>query len=653
MPGKKGSFGKNNKKTKKSQQPKFADAEEDDMEMFNDENQDFFDEEFVPPEGEDLDEFDENADFNLEGEDLDEFDENDEDLINQGDDDIDQEGEFAKLDGFDGEDDLEGEFDEEGEDDEDADVPRDDSDDGPEEKVIIDSAKLKMVIKGVNQNSKQAFKMFLKIFRGIIIQGLSDEGMKQSKRRSIAYEVEDGKVYNKIITFALTKIPHVLKKYIETEGLKRGGNTLTKKAMILCNSYFANFMKLLQKTHDKNILTYILTNSILLVKIISYTPVYMRKFMKTLIGFWGTHESNVVKFKAFLNLRAICTDATEQDNIETIYRKMYLVFIKSTRDVNWFKYDQIRFMINCFVELLAQNKVSAYMIGFSYIRSIALHLKNCMKERTRENIFKIYNWQFLNAIRLWFSAIGAYPDKDDLGRLAHPLIEVTIGILKFYPNVKYAPFRLHLISCLSDFSRKSGLYIPITPFLFEMLGEFSFKKKRDKSSTKQFDFTINVRAGKQILKSHIFYEQLFKRIVNELVEIYSNITNYLCFPESLVTPRLFLKKILKDMRAAEPKLELKRLIQLLDENEQDFRKARERMELLKGKDGVSSFTKDHDKKILKRLNINKLSQKIKQDAEGYIKQNILSEQERFYAGEEEQEENDGEYDDGIEEEITE
>jgi len=55
------------------------------------------------------------------------------------------------------------------------------------------------------------------------------------------------------------------------------------------------------------------------------------------------------------------------------------------------------------------------------------------------------------------------------------------------------------------------------------------------------------------------------------------------------------------------------------------------------------------------LNINKLSAKIKKDAEAYIKQNILSEQEKFYAGE--NEEDDGEleegYDDGrMEEEVA-
>jgi len=54
---------------------------------------------------------------------------------------------------------------------------------------------------------------------------------------------------------------------------------------------------------------------------------------------------------------------------------------------------------------------------------------------------------------------------------------------------------------------------------------------------------------------------------------------------------------------------------------------------------------------LKRLNINKLSAQIKVDAEGYIKQNILSEQEKFYAGEGEEDDAD-QYDDGIEEEVA-
>lgn len=145
------------------------------------------------------------------------------------------------------------------------------------------------------------------------------------------------------------------------------------------------------------------------------------------------------------------------------------------------------------------------MVGFTFIRDIAIHLKNCMKDRNKENIFKLYNWQFLNIIRLWFVVIGSYPDKDDLGRLAHPLIETTLGIFKFYPQAKYAPFRLHLIDFLNEFMHKTNIYIPVVSLALSLLQEISFSKKRDKKLARTFDFEINVKVQKEFLKSETFY----------------------------------------------------------------------------------------------------------------------------------------------------
>ena len=156
-------------------------------------------EEFVPPEDiEDLDEMDENE---YGEEDFAELDGLDEDaLIGQG------EAEF----------DEHGDFDEEGEEGEEGHEEEEFGEDEEEERIVIDNAKLKMVIQGVAKNSKQALKMFLKIFRGIVLQGISEEGdKKKTRKRKISYEVESGKVYNKVITYALTKVPHVIKRYIE------------------------------------------------------------------------------------------------------------------------------------------------------------------------------------------------------------------------------------------------------------------------------------------------------------------------------------------------------------------------------------------------------------------------------------------------------
>lgn len=192
---KKGSRG-GDKSFKKSHQFKndIDEDNEDELDLYNDENEDFFDEEFVPPEGEDLDEFDE-ATEDVDMRELDEV----------GDEDID--GEDFGEEGEGEDDEMMGEEENDG-----------DDDFGQVEKIVIDNAKLSVVIKQANQNSKGALKLFLKIFKGIIMQGLSDEldeGKKKKRKNIVEYEVESGKVYNKIIRFALTRVPHLLKYQIE------------------------------------------------------------------------------------------------------------------------------------------------------------------------------------------------------------------------------------------------------------------------------------------------------------------------------------------------------------------------------------------------------------------------------------------------------
>lgn len=211
----KGSFpkSKNTKKDKKAKSSDFDAENGDDMDMFmeEDEHGDFFDEEFIAPEGEDLDEMDE-----IDEDALAELDE--EDMAGAGEDE-----EF---------DDMEGEdFDEEeGDGDEDEDDMQEDQEErvgkeyAKEEKIVIDNAKLSMVIKAINKKSKKALRMFLKIFRGIVMQGLGDEVEKKKQKKGTVktiYEVESGSVYNKAIKFALTKIPHVLKETIEHVSMLR------------------------------------------------------------------------------------------------------------------------------------------------------------------------------------------------------------------------------------------------------------------------------------------------------------------------------------------------------------------------------------------------------------------------------------------------
>jgi nucleolar complex protein 2 len=204
------------------------------------------------------------------------------------------------------------------------------------------------------------------------------------------------------------------------------------------------------------------------------------------------------------------------------------------------------------------------------MREIAIHLKNCMKERTKENVHKIYNWQLLNCIRIWFAVIGAYPAMDDLGKLSHPLIEISYGILKFYPNPRYAPLRLHLLNYLDEFSYKSNIYIPTIHYYFELLREANVNKKRDKTFTKAYDFTINVKVQKMYLKANLYYTELFKLVLTRLNHSLSNLAQYISYPESIVIVKNLLRKFIKETKNKELRDDLKKTVEIIDKNSQVY-----------------------------------------------------------------------------------
>jgi hypothetical protein len=184
MPNKKVSKSKKSRFNKKKSNT-FKDVDED----FEDDEHLFFDEEFQPPEGEDLDE----PDFeNL-----------------QDPDGEDPEGQDA---GFDqGEIDPEAEFDGEFINDDIAPMSIHEA-----KKITITQDRLSKILEKTEAKSKRGLKMFLKVFSSAINQGTEDEDEDIKKRHvPVEFEVEDGEVYNEVVSFALEKAPFYLQNFLK------------------------------------------------------------------------------------------------------------------------------------------------------------------------------------------------------------------------------------------------------------------------------------------------------------------------------------------------------------------------------------------------------------------------------------------------------
>lgn len=183
MPNKNSSKSKKHRFNKKKSNT-FKEIDED----FEDDEHLFFDEEFQPPEGEDLDEPDydnlpEPEQGDLDGEDGD----------------LDEEGELPEGD-FDGEfitDDIEPEIRE-------------------AKKIVITQERLSKIVEKTEEKTKRGLKMVLKVFSSAVNQGTEDEDADIKRRHiPVEFEVEDGEVYNEVVTFALEKVPLYLQHFLK------------------------------------------------------------------------------------------------------------------------------------------------------------------------------------------------------------------------------------------------------------------------------------------------------------------------------------------------------------------------------------------------------------------------------------------------------
>ena len=73
------------------------------------------------------------------------------------------------------------------------------------------------------------------------------------------------------------------------------------------------------KPHDSDILAFILTNSIKIIKLFRKSKPYLRKFIKVILDFWSNNESNTVKFKAYLNIRQLAQNYKGEE-IESLFK---------------------------------------------------------------------------------------------------------------------------------------------------------------------------------------------------------------------------------------------------------------------------------------------------------------------------------------------
>lgn len=105
----------------------------------------------------------------------------------------------------------------------------------------------------------------------------------------------------------------------------------------------------------------------------------------------------------------------------------------------------VAMMAKCIVELLGTDLVAAYQHAFVYIRQLAIHLRNAIKNKSKDAYAAVFNWQYMNCLMVWAAVISTYPGENQLQPLMYPLVQIIIGTVNLVPAARYFPMRFHCI----------------------------------------------------------------------------------------------------------------------------------------------------------------------------------------------------------------
>ncbi|KAJ3043715.1 Nucleolar Complex 2 protein [Rhizophlyctis rosea] len=503
--------------------------------------------------------------------------ENNKDLLNFSDSD----DELAGDEDMEGEEGEEGE--QEGEEDEEEPAGGDEDEEGAEadddamdvEEGVEDSTEVtkEMVTNWKNaclkNHSLRALRKLLLAFRAAAAVGdSSDKGY-------YSYKVEDGAVFNRLLLVTLKAAPSVFDHHLYGDKPRKGlpsGNSKWKRLQPLVKSFLMNLLRILKQMTDATVVTFMLRESESAPYFACF-PKLGKDYLRQLLKFW-TSADEQTRIVSFLSIRKMAVSAPSP-YLDMCIKGSYLAFANQSRATNLHTWTHINFMINCIIELCGLHMPTTYQHAFSYIRQLAVNLRNAIVTKTKESFKAVYNWQFVHSVRLWSQVLCTYCEKNSpleatgggtLKPLVYPLVQVTIGAMRLKPSSKFFPLRFHLIRALIAISRKTGTFIPVASYLFETFESTELRGKAKPSTQKPMDFVLNIKAPNPYLGTRTYQNGVVEEVVNLLFDYYGAFALSIAFPELAVPAILQLKRYAKKSKNFRMNKQIQQLVEKLEQN---------------------------------------------------------------------------------------
>ncbi|KAM0345521.1 hypothetical protein ACHAPU_006448 [Fusarium lateritium] len=431
------------------------------------------------------------------------------------------------------------------------------------------------------------------------------------------YAINSPEVFNDILLLALKEIPTVMNHHLPVKESASGRvhvQTETKKfhtLSLLLKTYTSSIMHLLSTLSDDKTLKLTLSSITPILPYLLSFKKLIKALAKSVVNFWAQPASSeTTRITAFLVLRRLVVIG-DKGIRETVLKSVYQGLIQGCRVTNANTIQGINLMKNSAAELWGIDQAVGYTTAFSFIRQLAIHLRNSIVHNKNDAFRIVYNWQYTHSLDFWSCVLAEHcsPMKEaeagkesQLKLLIYPLVQVTLGAMRLIPTAIYFPFRFHLIRSLLRISRATGTFIPLASPLLEVLTSAEMKKAPKPASLKPFEFATAYKAPKSYLRTRVFQDGVGEQLAELLGEYFLLWATSVAFPELALPVIIQLKRWLKQARNKSTgnknaKLvgQLVLLVQKMEANAKFIEEKRSKVEFApKDRAQVDAFLRDFD-----------------------------------------------------------
>ncbi|KAK4303489.1 hypothetical protein Pmani_024498 [Petrolisthes manimaculis] len=417
-------------------------------------------------------------------------------------------------------------------------------------------------------NGPEALNAFVEVNQAFSAAITSLGEKKKQETVASKYKVEGPQIFNAIIRMCLKNIPTAISRILSVKTNNENPSKCKKwsKYRNFIKAYLRNIVMLTECVAEPTALEAILSRGVMhLLPYFAANNMPSQMLFKRLTTLWATSEKRV-QVLAFICIFRLCR-ALKGSFLEWGLKRLYITYVHNSRFTSPSTWGLIDFMRVSLVELYALNEAFAYKHAFVYIRQMAIHLRNAITIKKKDQVQLVYNWQYIHCLHLWADLLGKTHPSPALQPIIYPLTQVAIGTMKLQPTATFTPLVFHVCGILTSLSRYTRTFIPVLPFLLEVLNKTAAVKTQKKFARGHLDWMCMLRVSRGEMAESAFKDGLVEQVYNGLIDYLSVESSSISFPELVVPAVLQLKVFIKNQKnSPEHTIKMKQLLDKIKEN---------------------------------------------------------------------------------------